>query len=348
MVLLRSLTVKKHDVISRYFNDIEFAYPQLLFLLLLVPILGGWYVSRVNRQQASLRVSSLKSFHNTASWKRTLRHVSIALRLLAIAALIIALARPQTHYDEKNTEGEGIDIVLCIDVSGSMLAQDFKPNRLEAAKKVAADFVSFRPTDRIGLVIFAGESFTQCPITADHKMLIAQIYAVRGGFMVDGTAIGSGLATSVDRLRTSTAKTKVVVLLTDGENNGGLIDPKTAKEIAKSLSMKVYTIGVGTEGFAPTPVQTPGGGIIMQQEKVNIDEKLLTEIARETGGKYFRARDNESLKNIYTEIDALEKTRIEINTTRKYTEKFYPLAFLALLFLLLEVMFRYTIFRKFP
>jgi len=335
-------------VIFNYFNDIEFAYPQLLFLLLLLPILGGWYISRINRQQASLRVSSLRSFHNTASWKRTLRHVSIALRLFALAALIMALARPQTHFDKKNSEGEGIDIVLCIDVSGSMLAQDFKPNRQEAAKKVAADFVALRPTDRIGLVIFAGESFTQCPITADHNMLISQIYGIRGGFMVDGTAIGSGLATSVDRLKTSTAKTKVVVLLTDGENNGGLIDPKTAKEIAKSMGIKVYTIGVGTEGFAPTPVQTPGGGIVMQQEKVNIDEKLLTEIARETGGKYFRARDNESLQNIYAEIDALEKTKIEINTTRTYTEKYYPLAFLALLFLLLEVLFRYTIFRKFP
>jgi len=335
-------------VITSYFNDIEFAYPQLLFLLLLLPILGGWYISRINRQQASLRVSSLRSFHNTASWKRTLRHVSIALRLFALAALIMALARPQTHFDEKNTEGEGIDIILCVDVSGSMLAQDFKPNRQEAAKKVAADFVSLRPTDRIGLVIFAGESFTQCPITSDHNMLISQIYGIRGGFMVDGTAIGSGLATSVDRLKSSTAKTKVVVLLTDGENNGGLIDPRTAKEIAKSMGIKVYTIGVGTEGFAPTPVQTPGGGIIMQQEKVNIDEKLLTEIARETGAKYFRARDNESLQNIYAEIDALEKTKIEINTTRKYTEKYYPLAFLALLFLLLEVLFRYTIFRKFP
>jgi Ca-activated chloride channel homolog len=335
-------------VISRYYNDIEFAYPQLLFLLLLLPILGGWYISRVNRQQASLLVSSLKSFHNTASWKRTLRHISIALRLMALAVLIIAFARPQTHYDEKNTEGEGIDIILCIDVSGSMLAQDFKPNRQEAAKQVAADFVSFRPTDRIGLVVFAGESFTQCPITSDHKMLISQIYSIRGGFMADGTAIGSGLATSVDRLRSSSSKTRVVVLLTDGENNGGLIDPKTAKEIAKSLGIKVYTIGVGTEGFAPTPVQTPGGGIIMQQEKVNIDEKLLTEIAKETGGKYFRARDNEGLKNIYSEIDQLEKTKIDINTNRRYTEKFYPLAFAALLFLFIEMLFRYTIFRKFP
>jgi Ca-activated chloride channel family protein len=335
-------------VIRTYFENIEFAYPELLFLLLLIPLLGGWYISRMNRQLASLQVSSLKSFHNTASWKRTLRHAGIVLRLLALSALIVAMARPQTHYDERKSEGEGIDIVLCIDVSGSMLAQDFTPNRLESAKQVAADFVAYRPTDRIGLVIFAGESFTQCPITTDHEMLTSQIYGVRGGFMVDGTAIGSGLATSVDRLRTSPTKTKIVVLLTDGENNGGLIDPKTAKEIAKSLGIKVYTIGVGTEGFAPTPVQTPGGGIVMQQEKVNIDEKLLTEIAKETGGKYFRARDNEGLKQIYAEIDQLEKTKIEISTTRKYTEKFYPLAMAALLFVFLEVLLKFTVFRKFP
>jgi Ca-activated chloride channel homolog len=300
------------------------------------------------RQQASMQVSSLKSFHNTASWKRTLRHSMLVLRLLAIACLILALARPQNSFEVKKTEGEGIDIVLCIDVSGSMLAQDFSPNRLEAAKQVAANFVSMRPTDRIGLVVFAGESFTQCPITTDHRMLTSQIYNIRGGFMVDGTAIGSGLATSVDRLKTSATKAKIVVLLTDGENNGGLIDPRTAKEIAKVLDIRVYTIGVGTEGFAPTPVQTPGGGIIMQQEKVNIDEKLLTEIATETGGKYFRARDNQGLKNIYGEIDKLEKTKIEINTSKRYTEKFYPFALAALLFIILEAWLRYTVFRKFP
>jgi Ca-activated chloride channel family protein len=310
--------------------------------------MGGWYVSRMLRQQASMQVSSLKSFHNTASWKRTLRHVVLLLRLLAISCLILALARPQTSYEEKKTEGEGIDIVLCIDVSGSMLAQDFTPNRLEAAKQVAADFVGRRPTDRIGLVIFAGESFTQCPITTDHRMLTSQIYSVQGGFMVDGTAIGSGLATSVDRLRNAVTKTKVVVLLTDGENNGGLIDPRTAKEIAKTMGVRVYTIGVGTEGFAPTPVQTPGGGIVMQQEKVNIDEKLLTEIAGETGGKYFRARDNKGLQSIYGEIDQLEKTRIDINISRRYNEKFHPFAIAALIFILLEVWLRYTVFRKYP
>lgn len=335
-------------MIARFLNDIEFAYPELLFLLLLVPVTGGWYVSRMLRQQASMQVSSLKSFHNTASWKRTLRHTMLLLRLMAISCLILALARPQTSYEEKKTEGEGIDIVLCIDVSGSMLAQDFTPNRLEAAKQVAADFVSRRPTDRIGLVIFAGESFTQCPITTDHRMLTSQIFNVRGGFMVDGTAIGSGLATSVDRLRNAVTKTRVVVLLTDGENNGGLIDPRTAKEIAKTLGVRVYTIGVGTEGFAPTPVQTPGGGIVMQQEKVNIDEKLLTEIAGETGGRYFRARDNKGLQSIYGEIDQLEKTKIDINISRRYNEKFHPFAIAALIFILLEVWLRYTVFRKYP
>lgn len=335
-------------MLNRYLQDIEFAYPELLFLLLLVPILGGWYISRVNRQAASLRVSSLQRFHNTASWKRTFRHLGLVFRLLAIVCLILALARPQTYNDIKKAEGEGIDIVICIDVSGSMLAQDFTPNRLEAAKEVAAEFVSNRPTDRIGLVVFAGESFTQCPVTSDHEVLRAQIYGVRGGFMVDGTAIGSGLATSLDRLRSSQSKSKVVILLTDGENNGGLIDPRTSKEMAKTLGIKVYTIGIGSEGTAPTPVQTPGGGIIMQREKVNIDEKLLTEIARETGAKYFRAKGNESLKGVYQEIDQLEKTKIDITSNRRYTEKFFPFAFGAILFLFLEQLLKYTVFRKFP
>ncbi|MDX2049391.1 MAG: VWA domain-containing protein [Chitinophagaceae bacterium] len=330
-----------------YLKNIEFAWPQVLFLLLVVPIIGGWYISRNKRLLGSVTISSLKRFHNTSSWKRTFRHASFVFRLLALASLIVALARPQTHNDEKNVEGEGVDIVLCIDISGSMLAQDFKPNRMEAAKEVAADFVANRPTDRIGLVIFSGESFTQCPVTSDHESLRTQIYQVRSGFLVDGTAIGSGLATSVDRLKSSDAKSKVVILLTDGENNGGIIDPKTAKEIAKALGIKVYTIGVGSEGYAATPVQT-AAGIVMQQEKVNIDEKLLTEIANETGGKYFRAKENEGLKGIYKEIDQLEKTKIDITTTRRYTEKYYPFAFAALLFVFLEVLLRFTIFRKFP
>lgn len=268
--------------------------------------------------------------------------------MLALAAIITALARPQSHNDERNVEGDGIDIVLCIDVSGSMLAQDFHPNRLEAAKKVAEDFVRNRPADRIGLVIFAGESFTQCPITSDHAVLESQIQQIDGSFLVDGTAIGSGLTTSVDRLRTSETKTKVIILLTDGENNGGLIDPKTAKEIAKSYNIKVYTIGIGSEGYASTPVEGPGGRVVMQQEKVNIDEGLLKEIASETGGRYFRAKDNQTLAGIYSDIDQLEKTKLTITVTRRYTERFQPLVFLAIGFILIELLLRFTVFRQFP
>ena len=228
-----------------------------------------------------------------------------------------------------------------------MIAQDFTPNRLEAAKAVAIDFVSKRLTDRIGVVIFSGESFTQCPLTTDHNVLVAAIQNIRNGLLEDGTAIGAGLGTSVDRLRSSKSKTKIVVLLTDGENNGGLIDPKTAKEIAKAFGVRVYTIGVGSEGYAPQPVNTPMG-VVMQNEKVSIDEKLLKEIATETGGQYFRARDNESLKSIYRNIDGLEKSRVELINTIRYQDKFFPFVLAALFFLLLEVLLNYTVFRKFP
>jgi len=229
-----------------------------------------------------------------------------------------------------------------------MLAQDFTPNRIEAAKDVAANFVAGRPTDRIGIVIFSGESFTLCPLTTDQAMLASQIANIQSGLLEDGTAIGSGLATGVDRLRASQSKSKVIILLTDGENNGGQIPPVTAKELAKATGVRVYTIGVGTEGYAKVPMQTVGGNIIMQTEKVNIDEKLLTQIANETGGKYFRARDNESLKSIYSEIDRLEKSRIEVTALKRYTEKFYPLAIAAAILLLLELVLRFTLFKKFP
>lgn len=335
-------------MLKEYFDHIEFANPRVLYLLLLIPIMAGWYISYGNKVKATMRVSSLKSFHNTYSFKSKLRHLPFVLRLLALAFIILALARPQSHNDEKNVEGAGIDIVLCIDVSGSMLAQDFKPNRLEAAKKVAGDFVRERPADRIGLVIFAGESFTQCPVTSDHAVLEAQISHIDGGFLNDGTAIGSGLATSVDRLKSTQAKSKVVILLTDGENNGGLIGPIPAMEIAKAMSVKVYTIGVGSEGYANTPVPDPMGRVSMQQEKVNIDETLLTQIATETGGKYFRARDNTSLESIYQEIDQLEKTKVNIVTTRKYTEQFHLLVFIAIGLVFLELLLRVTVFRQFP
>lgn len=275
-------------------------------------------------------------------------HVPFILRLLAIACIIMALARPQTRFSEEQVSGEGVDIVLCIDVSGSMLAQDFTPNRLEAAKEVAANFVDSRKTDRIGVVIFSGESFTLCPLTTDKAVLKAQIYNIQSGLLEDGTAIGSGLATGADRLRSSTSKSKVVILLTDGENNGGQIPPVTAKEIAKKLGIRVYTIGVGTEGFAPIPVQANDGTIVMQREKVNIDEKLLTQIADETGGKYFRAKDNEGLGKIYAEIDQLEKSRIEVTSLQRATERFLPLVLAAIGFIFLEWLLRLTLLKKFP
>ncbi|HYE56370.1 MAG TPA: VWA domain-containing protein, partial [Chitinophagaceae bacterium] len=330
-----------------FFNDIEFAQPYQFILLGLVPILVLWYISSYRKKQASIMVSTTSMFATFSSWKTSLRHLPFALRMLALVCLVVALARPQKRNDEQNITGEGVDIILCMDVSGSMLAQDLMPSRFDAAKSVAANFVDSRPTDRIGLVIFSGESFTLTPLTTDKNVLKTQIYNIRQGLLEDGTAIGSGLATSVDRLRSSTAKSKVVILLTDGENNGGLIDPNTAKEIAKSIGVRVYTIGVGTEGYAPVPMQTIGG-IVMQREKVNIDEKLLKQIADETGGKYFRAKDNEGLINIYSEIDKLEKSRIEVTTTRRYTEKFFPFALAAAILIFLELFLRLTTFRKFP
>jgi Ca-activated chloride channel family protein len=334
-------------VIFDYFDSISFGEPQYFYLLILIPLLVVWKILIGNSQQAPLKMSSIEGIKQISSWKNSFRNIPFVLRLLAMTCIIFALAHPQTKNEEHQTEGEGVDIILCIDVSGSMTAQDFSPNRMEAAKKVAADFIDRRPTDRIGIVIFSGESFTQCPLTTDHAVLKMQIEQIRNGLLEDGTAIGSGLATSVDRLRASKSKSKVVILLTDGINNGGLIDPSTAKEIAKAFNIKVYTIGVGTDGFAPTPVSTPMG-IIMQNEKVAIDEKLLTNIAYETGGKYFRAKDNEGLKNIYNEIDRMERSKVEITTYQRVTEKFYPFVFAALALILLEVILRFTVFKKFP
>lgn len=333
-------------MITEYFHKIQFNQPLFFWLYLLLPVLIIWYIQKNKKNKASIRVSSL-DVSGLDSWKVVLRHLPFILRLLCLASIITALAKPQTQNQEQHAEGEGIDIILCIDVSGSMTAQDFSPNRLEAAKNVAIDFINRRLTDRIGIVIFSGESFTQCPLTTDRNVLIAAVKNIHNGLLEDGTAIGSGLSTSVDRLRTSKSKTKVVLLLTDGENNGGLIDPKTAKEIAKAFSIRVYTIGVGSEGYAPLPESTALGTVI-QNEKVSIDEKLLTEIATETGGKYFRARDNESLSYIYRSIDALEKSKIELISSIRFQDKFFPFVIAAIFFLLLEIIFNYTLFRKFP
>ncbi|MDP4214827.1 MAG: VWA domain-containing protein [Bacteroidota bacterium] len=330
----------------------HFGYPGFFWLFALLPLMIWWEWKKSSRAQGTLLMSTVSPFvasraGGLRSWKIMLRHAPFVLRLMAISAVIVGLARPQTRNDEQLVNGEGIDIVLCLDISGSMLAQDFTPNRMEAAKNVASEFIDNRPTDRIGIVIFSGESFTMCPLTTDRTVLKTQLTNVQSGLLEDGTAIGSGLATGVDRLRSSPSKSKVIILLTDGENNGGLIDPNTALEIAKEEKVKVYTIGMGTEGYAPVPYQT-AGGVVMTREKVNIDEKLLTQIAKGTGGRYYRAKDNESLKNIYHEIDQLEKSKIETQAIRRYTEHFFPLAAAAAMLLLLEVLLRTTLFRKFP
>ena len=335
-------------MLYNWLRNIDFAYPWVFALLLLVPMMIYWYILKSNKQQSTLLVSSVRAFGETRSFKTALRHLPFVLRLLCLISLVIALARPQTRNDQELVSGEGIDIMLCMDVSGSMLAQDFTPNRLEAMKQVAANFVDKRPTDRIGLVIFAGESFTSSPITMDRTTLKMHILNAQTGYLADGTAIGDGLATSVERLRNSKAASRVVILLTDGENQGGLLDPTAAKEIAKSVGVKVYTIGMATEGFASAPMQGDDGHITMRKQKVNINEDLLRDIAAETGGLYFRARDNASLEQIYSEIDKLEKSKVEITTLKRFNEQFFPFALAAAIFLLLEIILRYTLFKKFP
>lgn len=334
-------------MISTYFDHINFAYPWVFTAMVLIPALSVWYILKNNQQQYAIQISDV-SAEGLNGWKNTLRHFPFICRMLALACIITAIAKPQTKTDSQNAEGEGVDIVLCIDISGSMNALDFLPNRLEAAKNVAVDFVKRRVADRIGVVIFSGESFTQCPLTTDHAVLEQAIKNIRNGLLDEGTSIGSGLGTSVDRLRNSTSKSKVIILLTDGVNNGGLIDPGTAKEIARTFGVKVYTIGVGTDGYAPIQVRDAFGNVITQQQKVTIDEKLLNEIATQTGGKYFRAKDNAGLSKIYTEIDQLEKSKVEITTYSTYAEKFFPFVIAALAFILLELLLRFTVFKKFP
>ncbi|MBO9152624.1 VWA domain-containing protein [Chitinophaga sp. GCM10012297] len=334
---------------AELWKDIQFAYPAFFWLLLLIPVMIWWFFSTGRKLQGSVQVSSLQGLKGLpVSWKIRFRPLLLVLRVIAFAALVIALARPQTSNTSENIDSEGIDIVLSIDISGSMLAEDLRPNRMEAAKKTAMDFVDSRISDRIGLVIFSGESFTQCPITMDHGVLKQQLMQIRSGMLQDGTAIGMGLATAVDRLRASKAKSKVIVLLTDGVNNTGLVDPLTALEIAKAYKVKVYTVGVGTIGKAPSPATMPDGSIQMQMVDVQIDEPLMKKIATETGGRYFRATDNASLQNIYHEIDKLERTKVEITSYKRYQEHFFPLAIIALACMLLETVLRYTLFRRLP
>lgn len=330
------------------FSDIQFQHPWLFLLLLVIPLYLAWYIWRRKTSHPTMQVSTLQPLEGTKPTLRVwLRHLPLALRLAAVALAIVVLARPlsTSSYSDSNTEG--IDIVISLDISGSMEALDFRPNRLEAAKNVAVKFISGRQNDNIGLVIFAGESFTQCPLTTDHSVLINLFQDVRTQMLDGGTAIGMGLATAVSRIKESKAKSKVIILLTDGVNNSGAISPEKAAELAHTFGIRVYTIGVGTIGTAPFPVQTPFG-VKTQEVEVKIDEPLLRNIAESTGGKYFRATDNKSLEAIYAEIDQLEKTIMEVRHYTQHTDEYFPFAVAILLLLLLEVVLRNTLLRTIP
>jgi Ca-activated chloride channel family protein len=327
-------------------KGITFANPLFLYLLAVVPAMIIFYVLKQQKANASLRVPAMNPFAGTGkTFRYYIRHVLFSFRALAVTLIIIVLARPQATDRFQNVSTEGIDIVLALDISGSMLARDFRPDRLEASKSVATQFISGRPYDRIGLVVFSGESFTQCPLTTDHAVLINLMREVQSGMIEDGTAIGNGLATAVNRLKDSKAKSKVIILLTDGVNNRGEIAPATAADIAKTFGIRVYTIGVGTKGMAPYPVQTPYG-IQYQDMPVEIDEAVLKDIANETGGKYFRATDNNKLVQVYNEIDKLEKSKIDVKQFSRKEEEYLLPAIIAFCLIVLEIVIRNTIFKN--
>jgi Ca-activated chloride channel family protein len=332
-------------------NHIHFANQWVLWLIpVLVIVAIAWWYFLARKNNPSLQLSSTRSLLSFGTpLKATLKKLLPVLRVLALLLLLVALARPQTSYDETKMTTEGIDIVLAMDVSASMLAKDFSPNRLEAAKKEAMNFIDERVHDRIGLVIFSGESFTQCPVTIDHAILKNQLTQIRNGLLEDGTAIGMGLATATQRLKDSEAKSKVVILMTDGVNNKGLIDPLTACDISMQFGIRVYTIGIGTNGKAMTPVAiSPNGEYLYDYEDVQIDESLLKDIAKKTGGQYFRATDNKKLKEIYSQIDKLEKTKIEMSAYERKTEKFYAFVLLAAMVVMVEIVCRYLFLKSVP
>ena len=327
----------------------EFANPKILWLLVVVPLWVAYYVWRSLQGGASIVISSADSLRSAPRTLRYyLRHLPAVLRAIALALIIIASARPQSVEHETKTETEGIDIVLAIDVSTSMLAQDFKPDRITAAKEVAASFVADRPTDRIGLVVFAGESLTQSPLTTDQSTLQTMLARIRSGVIEDGTAIGNGLATSINRLRESDAKSKVIILLTDGVNNRGQISPLTAAQIAKEYGIRVYTIGVGTRGQAPYPATDMFGNQTVVMADVEIDEEVLTSIAEQTGGQYFRAVDKQKLAAIYDQINSLEKSKVEVSHHTTLHEEFLPFALAAIAALVLEFLMRYLVLKRIP
>lgn len=328
-------------------NNYNFINPEFLYLLAIPIAYIIWLSLRKRNLSSEILFSNTKSIKHLKTLKIKLRNLPIILKLISCCLLIFALARPQSSINWEESTTEGIDIVLSMDISGSMLAEDLKPNRLEASKDVAVDFISKRINDRIGLVIFSGESFTQCPLTTDHNVLINLFKDVKSGMVEDGTAIGMGLATAVNRLKDSKAISKVIILLTDGVNNKGVVAPFTAAEIAKKFGIRVYTIGVGTEGFAPYPFQTPFG-IQYQDVEVQIDEKTLQDIASVTDGKYFRATNNSKLKEIYKDIDKLEKSKIEVTEFHKRSEEFLRFAFPALLLLLSSFILEISYLKQIP
>ncbi len=327
----------------------HFASPYLFWLLLLLVPLVGYYLWRAMKGGATIRISSIEGLVRAPRTVRYyLRHLPFVLRLSAFALMIVALARPQDVERLSHTDAEGIDIMLAIDVSGSMLARDFKPDRLTAAKEVAGSFIADRYGDRIGLVVFAGEAFTQSPLTTDQGPLQTLLGRIRSGLIEDGTAIGNGLATAINRLRESEAKSKVIILLTDGVNNRGSITPMTAAEIAKAQNIRVYTIGVGTEGMAPYPALDIYGQMTFVQQKVEIDEKTLSAIAELTDGRYFRATDKEKLKAIYDEINRMERSKVEITEHVTYHELFLDWLLAALVLLLLEFLCSTLLLKRIP
>ncbi|REK49621.1 MAG: VWA domain-containing protein [Bacteroidetes bacterium] len=326
----------------------KFSNPEFLWLFLAIPVMIFVYWYLRSKRPSYLNFSGFRMLQGyRPSLRQRLLHLPFVLRILAASALIVALARPQSSSSGQNITTQGIDIVMALDISASMLAEDLKPNRIEAAKKVAEQFIDSRPNDRIGLVVFSGESFTQCALTTDHAVIKNLFKGIQSGMLADGTAIGEGLATAVNRIRNSTAKSKVIILLTDGVNNIGAIAPLTAGEIARTFGIRVYTIGVGTKGLAPYPFKTPFG-IQYQNMEVQIDEEVLQQIAQESGGKYFRATSTAKLKEIYDDIDKMEKTKISVTEYSHKSEEFYPLAFLAVILLGIEVLLRNTLLKTLP
>jgi len=329
-------------------GDVTFAYPWILYFLLIVPLMAVWYWFKGKKTEPTLNYSSLKIFKELKpTWRERLKYLPVILRMIAVALLIIALARPQNFQSGENIYTEGIDISMVLDISGSMLAEDLKPNRLNAAKEVIDEFVQERTSDRIGLVVFARDAFTQCPLTIDYSVLRNLLGDIKSGMIEDGTAIGNAIANGVNRLKESQAKSKVMILLTDGVNNAGEVDPISAAQIAKTFNIRVYTIGVGTRGEAPYPVQTPFG-TRYQMVPVEIDENVLKEIAKLTDGEYFRATDNKKLKEIYETIDRLEKTKVEITSYRNAKELYYSWLGGGVILLLLELGLSRTVLRKLP